>query len=430
MEILKSLIFEGQEKVSNRTVNRRYISLPEETDRIITITGARRTGKTYLEFHEMQSVLKKVDNDATRIVYIDFEDDRLYPLTLEKLGEIPNVYYEMFPSNKNKRVWFFFDEIQTVKKWELFIRRLNETENCRIILTGSSSTMLSKEIATQLRGRTMNVEVFPYSLSELISITHGDVNRYLSKDLAKIKQQRNRYLEEGGFPETLGLSIRNKHQLWREYIDLILYKDIIERHNVGNTHMLKYYFKFLNSNIANQLSIQKVFRDMKSQGLKVGKNSLYDYLEYFEDAYALFTVPMFTDNLREQHRNPRKIYNVDIGLKNAMTISKDSGRALENAVFLELRRNNRDIYYWKGKQEVDFCVSDYKGVRLYNVSETISDHDTRSREIGGLIEGMNELDLDEAIIITLNEKETIEQDSKTIHVLPFHEFALMNMTDE
>jgi predicted AAA+ superfamily ATPase len=431
-EIFKTIIRDNQQRFPVGLHPRRA-DIPVETDRMITLTGARRTGKTFTQFQSINRLLDQQKADPSQIVYVNLEDDRLFPLSLEKLGILPEAYYELYPNNRQTRVWFFFDEIQIVPEWERFVRRLHDSENCQILLTGSSSSLLSREIATRLRGRTLSYEIFPFSFPEVADFYQIPADLHASDSTAKLRHAMHQYLESGGFPEIIQAASNKQapgiyQKIWQEYIDLILFKDIIERHQVSNTWLLKYYLKFLLTNSSNLISIQKIYRDFKSQGIKVSKNSLYEYLAYMEEAYALFTVPLYTHNLREQQRNPRKIYPLDIGLKRAVSGNRDAGRDLEALVFQQLRRFYPDIYYWKGNQEVDFLVPEQSGIEdlpvLLNVSATLENIETRNREISGLKEAASELGLSKCFLITLDEEETLNTrqpggDLLEIKIMPY-----------
>jgi len=431
-QIFKTIIRDNQQRFP-ATLHPRRGNIPVEAERIITLTGARRTGKTFTQFQLINTLLDQKVADPTQIVYVNLEDDRFFPLSLEKLGLLPEAYYDLYPDNRETKVWFFLDEIQIVPDWERFVRRLHDAENCRIFLTGSSSALLSREIATRLRGRTLSYEIFPFSFTEVADFKQIPDDLHASNSTAKLRHAMHQYLESGGFPEIVQTAPDEQapgiHQkIWQEYIDLILFKDVIERHQVSNTWLLKYYLKFLLTNSSNLISIQKIYRDFKSQGIKVSKNSLYEYLVYMEEAYALFTVPIYSGNLREQQRNPRKIYPLDIGLKRAVSGNRDPGRDLEALVFQQLRRFYPNIYYWKKNQEVDFLVPEQAGKDalplLLNVSATLEDPDTRNREISGVKEAASELGLSSCFLITLDEEETVNTQLQNgrplqIKIMPF-----------
>lgn len=415
--VFKRLIRDFQDRELS-LIYPREVNLPQEPERIVTVTGARRTGKTWLIFKTIELLTEGDDFYESRIVYINLEDDRLFPLTLDDLGKLPDAYYELFRENKEVNVYFFLEEVQIVDGWEKFVRRLWDTEKCYVYLTGSSSKLLSREIATSLRGRTINYEAFPYSFSEFLNVKGIDVDIYSSKSAALIKKALENYLTNGAFPEIVNAASSEREKIRQQYIDLILYRDVIERHNISNSYLLKYYLQFLLKNSTNLMSINKIYRDFRSQGLSVSKNSLYEYLEYLKDAYALFTVPLFTENLRTQQRNPRKVYPLDISLKNAMSIREERGKEFEIAVFLELRRRYDQIYYWKGKQEVDFCVTTKEGLMLINVCSDLTDKRTRKRELAGLVEAAKNFSVTEILLLSSDREETISHNNIKIEIMP------------
>ncbi|TRZ53472.1 ATP-binding protein [bacterium] len=377
----------------------RELLLPDDPKRIITVIGARRVGKTYLFLSHIKKLRSKIQ--ASKLLYVNFENDKLFPFTLEKAQQLIETYYEIYPSHKSEKVYFFFDEIQNIPEWHLFIRRLYDTENCNLFLTGSSSRLLSKEIATSLRGRTITYELFPLSFREYIQwLGLKIVKNYSSKHKAELINAFHRYLGSSALPELINESDFTIQQaVLHEYINMVVYKDLIERHGLTQHTLIKLFIRFLTVNISNHISVNKLFNDFKSQGLQLSKNSLYEFLIYLEDSYIFYNTSVFSKNLREQQRNPKKIYVVDIGLKLLMDYQVDKGRLLENLIFLQLRRKYHEIYYLKGAKEVDFCYYSEGALKLINVSFSISDKETYEREINGLLEAMNRMSVSESTLI-------------------------------
>lgn len=377
----------------------RELLLPDEPGRIITVIGARRVGKTYLLLHHIAKLRNKVQ--ASKLLYVNFENDKLFPFTLEKAQQLIETYYEIYPSHKSEKVYFFFDEIQNIPEWHLFVRRLYDTENCFLFLTGSSSRLLSKEIATSLRGRTITLELFPLSFREYIQWHGFELSKnYSSKQKAELINFFRRYIGSSALPELMNESdIDMQHAVLHEYINMVVYKDLIERHGLTQHTLIKLFIRFLTVNISNLISINKLFNDFKSQGLQLSKNSLYDFLIYLEDSYIFYNTSAYTKNLREQQRNPKKIYAVDIGLKLLMDYQVDKGRLLENLIFLQLRRKYQEIYYLKGIREIDFCFISEGVLQLVNVAFSISGKETYDREINGLLEAMNRMSISESTLI-------------------------------
>ncbi len=424
-DMFKRLIADSQGKDLSYVMDR-DIEIPFNTDKIISLIGVRRSGKTHVLYSIINRIRKTVE--PNNILYINFEDDRLFPLELKDLNTLLEAYYEMYPDKKNEKVFFLFDEVQNIQNWEKFIRRLYDTENCAIFITGSSAKLLSKEIATALRGRTLSYEVFPLSFSEILRFKGIKPDLHSSKSQARIKNVLAGCLIRGGFPEIINYEQAVFMKTLQEYIDLIMYRDIIERYGISNTFLLKRLIKFSFSNISTLVSFNKLYNDFKSEGLNISRNTVYEYISYLEDAYALFAVPIYAKSLREQWRNPRKIYSVDVGFKTAIDypLSMDIGRVIENIVFLELRRRTEKIYYFKGKQEVDFYYILGDKRYLLNVCYEIESPETREREIKGLIEAMKRLSLKAGTVVTSEQKELIKTEAGEINVIPLWQWLLTN----
>lgn len=421
-DLFKRIIKESIEK-DYLEVKERALQMPLPINKIITIIGARRSGKT----HYLYSIIEKLRKTMKRelLVYINFDDDRLFPLEINSLNDFIEGYYEMYPENRDEKVYFFLDEIQNITNWELFVRRIYDKENCYIYLTGSSSKLLSKEIATSLRGRTIVYELFPLSFNEFLQWKSINIIEYSIKSQSAIVNAFDHYTSSSSLPELFNFPADAINNVLHEYINMVIYKDLIERYQLSNHYLIKYLVKFLLNNTGNPLSINKMYNDFKSMGLKVAKQSLYQYIDHLEDAFIFYTVPLFTNNIREKNRNPRKVYCVDNGLKELVSITKDTGRLYENLVFLQLRRKRREIYYFKQKQEVDFCFyNDNKEIELINVCFSLNDHQTRQREIDGLKEAMNALNTNHSILINNNLEEELMIDNKTIKIIPLWKWLL------
>lgn len=393
-------------------IKARDIILPTNVEKIISVIGPRRAGKTHLLFHLIHQLRKEIP--VEQLVYINFEDDRLFPLELSDMDDILSAYYELFPANIDKKVWFFFDEVQEVPNWELFIRRMNDTVNCHIYLTGSSAKLLSRELASSLRGRTLVYELFSLSFPEFLRFNNISANPDSSKGKVLMSHWFEKWLSQGGFPELVFLPEELHKRTIQEYTDLMLYRDIVERFSIKNPTLLKYVFKFIVQNLANSLSINKVFNDLKSQGFSLSRNTLYEYFSYLEETFTVFKVDKWDRSVRVQAVNPSKYYLVDPAFKYSMTITRDEGRILENAVFMHLKRQGIQPNYVLNKQEVDFY---WEGGTPINVCLDLTAGSTRTREINGMVETLNKLNLPEGIVITRNQEEEIIISDKKISVI-------------
>jgi uncharacterized protein len=422
-DVWKRIIADSFEKNLSYVISR-DLEVPFDLNKIISIVGVRRSGKTHFLFSLIQQLRKRIDPRST--VYINFEDDRLFPLQLSDMDVFLKGYYELYPDLKDKLVYFFFDEIQNVPNWEKFLRRLYDTEKSRIFITGSSSTLMSKEIATSLRGRTVTFEVFPLSFREYLRFQNVPEYNHTSQIEATIKNYLVEYINHGGFPETVGLKPEFITKVLHEYLELIMYRDVVERHGAQNTFLLRFLMKYCFVNLSSLLSYNKLFNDLRSQGLQLSKNTIYDYIGYLEDAYALFTVPMASKSVREEMRNPKKLYSVDHGFKGLLdsSFSTDTGHIYENMVFLELRKQIREIYYLKGKREVDFFFTDAGKKNLINVCYDIEDPTTKKGEIQGLLEAMTTHGIHNSLLITAEVEDEIILGGKKIQIVPLWKWLI------
>jgi uncharacterized protein len=360
---------------------------------------------------------------AERLVYVNFEDDRLFPLQLQDMDALVQAYYEMYPHNREEQVWFFFDEVQEVPNWEKFIRRLSDTEQCRIYLTGSSSRMLSRELATALRGRTLPFEVFPLDFEEFLRFNAAFLPSWHSpKSQSHALYWFDRWLSQGGFPELVFLPEALHRQTVNEYLDLMLYRDLTERFDVKQPAVLKYLLKFFLQNLANPLSLTRVFNDLKSQGYAIAKNTVFDYVSHMVEAYVLYRADIWHRSARAQAVNPSKYYAIDPAFKYAMSIGQDRGRILENAVFLHLRRRGIQPHYFLEKQELDFYWENGEPI---NVCLDFDDPLTREREIRGMSLALESLCIPEGRILTRDHsEELLSPKGKRILVQPAWRYFL------
>nr|WP_233570532.1 ATP-binding protein [Prosthecochloris sp. ZM_2] len=369
------------------------------------------------------------------ILYLNFFDDRLHSLQHDNLGVILEAYFSLYPEKKNaEKVYCFFDEIQVVPGWEPFVDRLMRMEKCEVYITGSSAQMLSREIATQMRGRALSWEMFPFSFREFLDYKGIESDGPLStKKRLTVQKAFEEYWETGGFPEVAGLNRMLRIKTHQEYFNAMLFRDLVERHDISHPKAVTDLAHWLVDNTGSLYSINNLTGYLKSLGHKAPKPAVSDYLEWFEDAYVLFTVRIFDASLARANTNPKKIYCVDHALVTSISsgILVNSGHLLENLVFTALRRVTPDIFYYKTKagREVDFIAGRQGPSRmLVQVCESMADQQTRKRETTALAEAMTELKLLHGIIVTRNEEEQIQVDSGKIDVVPAWRF-LLNMPE-
>ena len=429
IDIVKEIIVDSQE-MEFATGTPRHLKVEAVSGKATICIGVRRSGKSTLMFQLIQHLLDR-GIPRQNILYLNFFDDRLHKLQHDGLGVILEAYYSLYPEKKNtEKLYCFFDEIQNIPGWEPFVDRLIRTEKCQVNITGSSARMLSKEIATQMRGRALSWEVFPFTFHEYLDYKRVESNGPLStKKRLLVQKAFEEYWETGGFPEVAGLEKHLRIKIHQEYFHAILFRDLVERHDISHPKALSDLAHWLIDNTASLYSINRLTGYLKSLGHKVPKSSVSDYLEWFEDAFFLFTIRIFDASLAKANTNPKKIYCVDHSMVTSIAsgILVNSGKLLENLVFAALRRISQDIYYYKTKsgREVDFLIQRTGRQRiLVQVCESMAEAKTRKREITSLGEAMTELKLKTGYIVTRNEEETIIVDSGTIDIVPAWRFML------
>lgn len=408
IEILQILLGEFYAKLERLdNLVPRNVSFPAVKDKVKVIIGMRRVGKTYCAYQHILHLIERGVNKEC-ILYINFEDDRLMPADQKKIAKLVDAFYTLYPENHERKCYLFFDEIQNVEGWPRVIRRLHDTKNAEIFLTGSSAKLLSKEIATSLRGRSLATEMWPYSFAEFIQATDIQIKRglYDTRTQDTLRHAFMSYLSVGGFPEVVHYDVDIRRKTLQEYIDVVIYRDIIERYNVTNSSVLKYMIMTMINNISNPFTINKFYNDIKSQGYAIGKDILYDFADYIEDAYLAFSVAIYDKSIRKVQSNPKKIYAIDPGLIRAasLDINENVGRLFENVIFLDLKRMGCSVNYYltAERYEVDFLVQTPAGKRkLFQVAWEQEDEKTVARESRALEAGMKELKID-GELITLN----------------------------
>jgi predicted AAA+ superfamily ATPase len=423
-ELIDRLIADFQERDLPR-VTPRALALPGLSGKADVVVGMRRSGKTYFLY---QQILERLASgiDRKRLLYLNFEDERLLPLAAADLSRIPEAFYRRFPSSREQLCWFFFDEIQNVPGWETFVRRLLDTEKVALVLTGSSARLLSREIASSLRGRSLSTEILPFSFAE--SLRHAEVQPPESwppgaKARSLLEHRLATYLETGGFPEVQAIPQDLRVRVLQEYINVVIFRDLVERHGVDNLPALRYLERRLLASPAGRFSVSKLFNDLKSQGMRVGKDTLYEYLAHLEDSFLLSTIAVASASARVRQVNPRKCYPVDPALSAAVSFraSGDVGHLLETVVYLELRRRGRRLAYvaTRSGYEVDFLAEDSTGSReLVQVCADLEGSATRQRELRALEEGIEETSCERATLVTLEEEGSTQIGGRPIRIIP------------
>lgn len=378
----------------DKGIDRFIYRKPGQTGHVDIITGIRRCGKsTY-----MNQLSTLIEGD---ISFFTFEDSRVFGFDA---GDFPKLL-QIIGTDKSA---YFFDEIQNVEGWEVFIRSLHD-QGKKIFITGSNATLLSLELGTRLTGRHLSFELFPFSYREFL-------NFFNASPSAVTFQQ---FIEKGGFPEYLKFgSVETLQQLFRD----ILYRDIAVRYGVRNVKTLIDIALFLISNAGKEYTLNR----LKNSFNLGSTNSVSEYVGWFEDSYLIFSVPLFSWSAKSMAINPKKVYTIDTGfaMANSLSYTNDQGQLLENAVFIEFKRNGLTINYFKKKHECDFVVFKSKQIEgAYQVCSELTS-DNKSREIDGLIEAMEFFDLQSGTILTLKQEDYFNISGKEIKVVPVWKWML------
>lgn len=382
---------------------------------IVDLLGPRRSGKSSL----LKLIARKVRPNG--FLFINFED----PFFVENqdpgiIEEILAVFYEYYSPDLR---YLLFDEIQGIPQWERYLRKLRDTEKYRIFVTGSSASLLSREIAALLTGRHLSYPVFPLSFKEFLQFKEVEIKN--KKDLvlkeSMIKKRFADYLQIGGFPEVV---LTGKQELLKNYFFDIIQRDIMMRHSVRETKILEKVAVYTLTHSAKIISIEALKKTFDSSFALITA-----YLEYLKEAFLICELPQFSYSLKKQEKALKKIYAIDTGLAEwvSFKFSEDKGRMLENVVFLQIKRMQKEIYYYKTRNhlEIDFMIREKNKIQnLIQVSWTLEDIKVKDREVKSLVEGMKELKIEEGLILTYEEEGEIQLGKYKITIKPVYRWLL------
>lgn len=395
------------------------------TNQIIVITGARRSGKSFIMRQLAKSLInEKISKDE--ILIINFEDPRFIDLNARSLEKIYETYLEFLQPKGKPCV--FLDEVQEVKDWEKWVRMMHELNKAKIIVSGSNAKLLSKELATLLTGRHLDLTVFPLSFSEYLIFNNLKIrdNLDIVHRNIEIKSLLRKYLEFGAFPQVV--LTEEKREILLNYFEDILSKDIIKRFNIRKSEKIRSLAKFYLSNISTLTTFNST-----EKFLKISADTIEKFAEHFQTAYIVFFVKRFSYKVKNQEKSPRKIYTIDTGLANTtgFRFSENFGKLAENIVFLELKREqimnpDMEIFYWKdtNHREVDFVIKETQMKKLIQVCWNIDTPETKNREVKALLKAMKEFKLKEGVIITEDYEAEEKIKNKKIRFIPLWKWLL------
>ena len=339
----------------------------------VMITGPRRAGKTRYLFQVLEGLCSRAESPLprTRAIYINFEDDRLLPLEAADLTSLIDAYFELYPDSWDREVAVFLDEVHHVEGWDLFIRRLLERRNLRIFITGSSSRIYSESLLGAVPGRVLSFRLLPLSFREYLTFkgVEPGPDPALSEDRYAIRFLLDEYLVFGGFPEVVLSELSSKLRILRDYFDILIYKDLAERFAIRNVALLKKLIKHLMSRIGSPVSFNAFFLGLRS-GTKISRETIMEYVSYLVQKDLISLVPLFSESEKARQVNPRRVFCLDNGLRTAVSFhtADDEERLAKNLVFQKLKRAGDEVFYWKGRGEVDFVTCGDRRLRGINVS--------------------------------------------------------------
>ena len=408
-DLIKRIILENQKIISNKKIISRSYTIPE-TDNISVLIGIRRCGKTFTLYEKAKSY------NIDEILFLDFEDERLISLnTLAGYDIIIDAYKSLFPHLKPV---LFFDEIQNLKNWHFYLKRLH-VQGYRIYVSGSNANLISREIATYLKGRSLETTIYPFSFTEFLQLKNVEIqpkDYFINKP--EILNLFDEYLQFGGFPEVIKVSHDDKRTIAKNIYNLLFYKDLVAKYD-KNDYLLKLIISKITENLTKEFSITNLAKKIMS----VYQTSVPTVTDYFN----ILPEPFLTTNIYQyrtsfvKRESKRKTYLTDNSFIFLNRINEDKSRLFENLVFNFLMRKHAVLFYYKTSngREVDFFINEGGEKKLIQASYSIADDTTREREIKSLLKAMEEQNLNSGFIYTYNNSESIKVKGKTIEVVPF-----------
>lgn len=428
-DVIKSLIAIKQSEIPFDVIER-DVKLPINRKKIITVPGVRRCGKSTLMEITINNLVRE-GVPSKNILWLGFDDERLRMMSSEELDDVIVSYMEMFPDTPMKDVHIFFDEIQLIKDWEYFVLRVYKSYCKNIYICGSNATMLSTELSSALRGYPLEYETYPLSFKEYCRFKGITTDSYLEQDRARLKMAFEAYNQASAFPEIVLTSSKSEQlKLLHGYFDTMILKDLSEHYSISNTSVMRYFVKHIMANLTKPTSINAIYKDIKSQGLKVSKDDLYLWADYICDIFMFIRISKYDRSLIKEQKALDKYYCIDNGMRGAVLMpqSNDNRKNLENIVFMQLNRMrlpSDKITYYQGNCECDFVLQREDSViQLIQVTWSMIDESTREREIKGLLEAASVTGCGNLVIVTKDEEDTFVREDKEINVIPAWKWLL------
>jgi len=421
-DVLQSIIIEFQQR-ELPALKRRDLDIAIDVPMVVTLIGARRSGKTYMLYDTILKI-RAGGVSMENILFLNFEDERLTMKTSD-LDLILQSFTELYPDKSLSECYFFFDEIQNVPGWEKFVRRIFDNYSKHIFITGSNARLLSAEIADALRGRTITYTVYPLNFKEYLEFNDMEYDIVHPIKRAKIVHLSRQFIMHGGFPETIHFTHELRVKVLQSYFNTMIFRDIVERYKIRDVQVLKFFIKKLFANIGKPLSVNRIYNDLRSLGYKVSNNYLYEFEQYIYNVFLGISVPRFDFSEIKQAKSDKKLYAIDTGLLSAVefSMSENRGKLLENAVLLELIKTGHEVYYYKDKYECDFILREGSALVPLQVSWQVEEETVQNREIRVLLEVCRKLKVPYGRLISFEQKKEMVIDEFTIKMVPFFEWV-------
>jgi hypothetical protein len=438
-EDFKTVLIEWKSFQFPKMIEREY-EIPLDSTNIISLVGVRRSGKTFLVLMLTKKLSEKLPKD--NILYVNFEHELLRNLEVRDLRELVEAYNEIFQPLPEEPKYLLLDEIQSVKGWEKWVRRIYDQRKFRIYITGSTSKLSPREIARSLRGRTVNFTIYPFSFREFLKAKNFEAKLeeipYLEEKKGQLLRLLREYIEFGSFPEVILKEDKNeKIKLLDSYFDTILYRDLIERFKIKEIRLLEEFMRYAINNSANYFSLTKAENFFRSKGEKCSKRTFLNFLNYARSSFLLFPVEILSPKVKDRLQYSKKIYCIDTGLINFINprFSENFGKLMENVCFIELLRKKEKIpqlqvFYWKAYgrkgKEVDFVLKEgLKVKQLIQVTYASRKDEINEREIKALLKASKELKCKDLLVITWDYEDQRTMNNRAIKFIPLWKWLLI-----
>ena len=394
---------------------------------VTTIIGARRSGKSFRTIQLADEFInnKKIQS-INQICLLDFDNPILSNIQSVDLKLIQSTFLKMNPDYTLKtKLLFILDEIHKIIGWEEYVIDLSKNPNWKVIVTGSSSKLLKNDISTELRGKAVSSTIFPLSFKEFLKFNNFHHKTSSTIGLAELLRLFDEFLKWGSFPAITNVDMNTKEILLREYFDTMILKDIIQRFDISKPQQCTQLYYFLLSNISKSHSYTSAYNYIKQIGYKTSKDTIREYINWAVDSWLIFLVPIYSDSIKNQDRNYKKLYCIDWALSNKNSLVWDGhySRSLENIIFIALYQKWPRVNYYltkSGRNEVDFIAVNNSGIPeiALQVCMDISNPDTLKRELSGLVSTAKFFNTKENLIITYNQEKYFKEQGVSIKVLP------------